>query len=168
MAIGNMSLVGISGSHRMRVAASATRGYSGEPLINTSTSLTNGVAATNTVVVATDTTPVIGTHQVAGLLLTNMAVNSAGTVIAQKVTVGVPVPFVTKWRGRAKTAADADTDSEILGLLWDTARFGLTAGVYTWDNSVADTSAFLVRDGNPVRQTLDCVIDPRGMRVDIA
>ena len=162
-----MSLVGLSGSHRMRVAASATRGYAGEPLINTSTSLSSGVASVNTVVVATDGTGVIGTDQVAGLALTDMIVNSAGTVVASKLTVGVPIPFVTKWRGNAIALA-ADTDSELLGLLWDVTVFDLTSTTYGWQHSLADTGAFIVRDGNPTRNTLDCVIDARGMRVDIS
>ena len=162
-----MSLIGISGSHRMRVAASATRGYAGEPLITTG-SFTNGVATVNTVVVATDGTGVIGTDVVAGLAVTDMIVNTSGTVVASKLTVGVPVPFVTKWRGKHKTAGSADTDSEVLGLMWDMAIFDLTSSTYTWDVSTADTGAFQVRDGNPVRSTLDCVIDPRGMRVDIS
>lgn len=151
----------------MRVAASATRGYAGEPLICTAT-YTTGVATVNTVVVATDGTGVIGTDVVAGLSLSNFAVNSAGTVVAQKITVGVPIPFVTKWRGKHKTTASADTDSEVLGLMWDIALFDLTSAVYTWDPSTGDTGAFIVRDGNPTRSTLDCVIDPRGMRVDIS
>lgn len=151
----------------MRVAASATRGYAGEPLITTGT-FTSGVATVNTVVVATDGTGVIGTDVVVGLAVSDMIVNSAGTVVASKLTVGVPVPFVTKWRGRHKTAASADTDTELLGLLFDMALFDLTSTTYTWDASAADTSAFQVRDGNPVRSTLDCVIDPRGMRVDIS
>ena len=167
MAKADMSLVGLQGTHRVRVAASATRGYAGEPLITTGT-FTSGVASVNTVVVATDGTGVIGTDVVVGLLGTDMVVNSSGTVTAQKVMAGIPIPFVTRWRGRHKTAASADTDSEVLGLLFDIAIFDLTSSTYTWDVGTADTGAFQVRDGNPAKSTLDCVIDARGMRVDIS
>ena len=57
---GNVTVKGINGGKQeFRVAASATRGYAGEP-INSLSALTSGVSDVNTVVVLTDTKPVIG------------------------------------------------------------------------------------------------------------
>ena len=159
--------MGLSFPNRFRVAASATRGYSGEPIINTA-SYTTGVATVNTVAVLTDGLPVIGTDTFVGIARDSMQVNSAGTVVAHKLNVAVPIANGTKLRAKHKTAASADTDSEVLGLFFDIAIFDLTTAVYTWDPSTADTGAFIVRDGNAAKATLDCVVDARAMRVDIS
>lgn len=167
MALGNVSVVGVSGSARVRVAASATRGYAGEP-VNVAPSYTSGVSSVNTVVVAGDNTPVIGTDQFVGVLTQSMAVNSAGTVVAQRINCAIPIPIVTKVRAAAKTATTVDTDTEGIGLLWDIYTWDLTTSVYTFDAAVADTGGFQVRDYNYVRSTLDCFVDPRAMsRTDI-
>lgn len=166
MALGNLSVVGLSGSHRMRVAASATRGYAGEPALFAGT-YTSGVASANTVVVTTDAATVIGTDVMAGVFTDSMKVDSAGTVIAQKINVAVPIANVTKIRGRAKTASTVDTESEGIGLLWDFYHIDLTSAVYTFDAAGGDTAAFTVRDFNHIKQTLDVIVDARAQRADI-
>lgn len=164
-----MSTVGIDGGNQpRRVAASATRFYVGEP-INWFPAISSGAAVTNTVVVLTDTKPRVATDQFQGLAAKDATVNSAGTVIAHKTYVTVPIPLVTRIRGRAKTAANVDTDTELLGLLGDALDMDLTSSVYTWDDVAAsNASAFQCMDGNPAKSTLDCVIDPRGVRKDIS
>lgn len=169
MSRGDLSVIGVSGgAHPYKVAASATRGYAGEPINNLSVG-TAGVGSVNTVVVMTDTKPRIGTDAFVGVAAQNMKVNSAGTVVAHTLNVVVPIPEVTRIRGKAKTAASVDTDSELLGLLWDYVDFDLTSGVYTIDEAAAaDASALTVKWGNPAKGTLDVTVSAIGMRTDTA
>lgn len=165
----DISTVGIDGGNQpRRVAASATRFYAGEPL-NTVASYTNGAASVNTVVVLTDTKPRVGTDSFQGIAAKDASVNSAGTVIAHKTSVTVPIPNVTRIRGRAKTAASVDTDAELLGILMDYLDFDLTAGVYTIDEAAAsNASGLMCVDGNVAKQTLDVVVDARALRISIS
>lgn len=169
MAKGNVSTVGIDGGNQpRRVAAAATRFYSGEPL-NSVMTHTAGAASVNTVVVLTDTKPRVATDSFQGIASTDAPVNSAGTVVAGKVYVAVPIPYVTRIRANAKTLADVDTDTELLAILFDFLDFDLTTAVYTWDDVAAsNASAFQCVDGNTAKSTLDCVIDARGMREAIS
>lgn len=169
MAKNDLKTVGVSGGARtMRVAASATRFYVGEPIMSTY-SLTAGVASVNTVVVLTDNKPVIGTDNFLGVAAKDAEVNTAGTVTAHKTQVVVPIPYVTRIRGKAKTATNVDTDSELLGVLFDTVVFDLTTSTYTIDDAAqANTGGLQVVDGNIVKQTLDVVVDARAMRQTIS
>ena len=169
MGLGDLQSIGFCFPQGFRVAASATRGYAGEPINNLS-AYTSGDADVNTVVVLTDGKPVIGTDAFCGVAGKSMAVNSAGTVTAQdQFIVEVPVANGTRIRGRGKTAASVDTDAEILGLLWDLVLFDLTSAVYTIDeDATADTSGLTIRDGDARRGTLDVVVDARVMRADVA
>lgn len=173
MSRGDISVIGVSGGARpFRVAASATRGYAGEP-INWNITYSSGAAGTNTVIVATDATPVIsaggGIDVLVGVAAKNMKVNSAGTVVAHTLSVVVPIPYCTRLRGRAKTSTSADTDAEILGLLGDLVLFDRTSGVYTIDEATAsaDTSGLMIVDGNYAKATVDVTVDARAMRSDI-
>lgn len=129
----------------------------------------SGVADVTTIVVLTDAKPVIGTDNFIGISSENMKVDSAGTVVAHELSVTVPIPFTTRMRGKAKTTASVDTDSELLGILMDYVLFDLTAGVYTIDQTAAaDTSGLQVRGGIPAKGLLDVVVDARAMRADIS
>lgn len=151
-----------------RVAASATRGYYGEP-VYVVPSYTSGVSDVNTIVVVTDDKPVIGTDQFVGILAKDMEVNSAGTVTAHRTVVAQPRANETKLRARVTTAATADTESEAIGLLWDIYVFDLISSVYTWKPAAADTGGFTARWYNYVKSQLDCVADARVItRVDIS
>lgn len=162
-------MVGInSGAHPRRVAAAATRFYAGEPM-NSLAALTTGASSVNTVVVLTDTKPRVGTDNFQGIAGADAQVNAAGTVIAHKTLVVLPIPYITLIRGRAKTAANIDTDSELLGILFDAVDFDLTSSVYTIDDAAASNASGLsVMDGNVIKGTLDCVADARVMRKDIS
>lgn len=165
MAKGNVSTVGIDGGNQpRRVAASATRFYAGEPL-NSAMTHTAGAASVNTVVVLTDTKPRVATDSFQGIAAVDAQVSAAAVVIAHKTYVTVPIPYVTRIRANAKTAANVDTDTELLGVLLDFLDFDLTTAVYTWDDTAAsNASAFTCVDGNTAKSTLDCVMDARGMR----
>lgn len=168
MAKFDLEVIGVSHTEEVRVAASATRGYAGDA-INFAGTYTSGVASVNTVVVLTDAKPVIGTDNFLGICAKDFAVDSAGTVTAHKTLVRVPIPMFTKIRGLAKTAANIDTDAELLGVMWDLVLFDLTSGVYTIDETAAaDTSGLIIRGGNTAKQLLDVVVDPRAMRADIS
>ena len=169
MAKFDLSTIGVNGGAReYRVAASATRGRVGEPL-NSLSALTAGVSDVNTVVVLTDAKPVVGTDSFIGVCAKDFEVNSAGTVVAHKTLAVLPIPFVTLIRGKAKTVANLDTDSELLGLLWDTVLFDLTSSEYTIDEiGAANTSGLRVENGNTVKGTLDVSVDPRAMRAAVS
>ena len=129
----------------------------------------SGVANVNTCVVLTDGKPTIATDNFVGIEATDMIVNSAGTVQASKFFVTVPIAWVTRIRGRGKTKANIDTDTELLGILWDTTQFDLTSGVYTIDDTTAqDTAGLVIRNGNIEVGTLDVVVDGRVLRADVA
>lgn len=166
MAKFDVKVVGKCANLPFRVAASATRGYYGEPLIVAPT-YSSGVASVNTVVVLTDDLPVIGTDQFVGILTKDMLPTS-GTIVAQRVTAAVPRPNETRIRAKVTTSATADTESEAIGLLWDIYVFDLISSTYTWKPAAADTGGFTARWYNYVKSQLDCVADARAMtRVDI-
>lgn len=169
MAKYDLSTVGISAGVRpYRVAASATRGYVGEP-INSLGVRTNGVADVNTVVVLTDGKPVIGTDAFCGIAAANMVVDSSATVTAQTLGVVHPIADVTIIRGKAKTAASVDTDSELLGFLFDAVLFDLTSTAYTIDEvGAADTSGLTIVNGDIAKNTLDVTVEARALRTDVA
>ena len=156
------------GNQEFRVAASATRGYVGEPVEFNGT-YTSGVASVNVVVQAADATPVIGTDNFVGILQKDHEVNSAGTVIAHKTLITVPIAHSTRLRSKAVTTTLLDTDTELLGLLWDLILFNLVSGTYTFDQTAAaDTSGLIVRNGIIAKGLLDVVVDARAMRADIS
>ena len=168
MAKFDVKVIGNCPNLPFRVAASATRGYYGEPMI-VIPSYTSGVSDVNTIVVAVDDDPTIGTDQFVGILAKDMEVNSAGTVTAHRTTVAVPKANQTRLRAKVTTVATADTESEAIGLLWDIYVFDLISSVYTWKPAAADTGGFTARWYNYVKSSLDCVVDARAItRVDIS
>ncbi len=153
-----------------RVAASAVRGYCGEPMIVAPT-LTTGVSDVNTIVVLSDDKPVIGTDEFVGILAKDMVVSGV-TPTAQRVVVDVPFPMITRMEAQVTTASTADTESEAIGLLFDIYVFDriadATGGTYTWKPAGVDTGGFQARWYNTANSKLQCVADPRAItRVDI-
>lgn len=167
MALADISTVGIDGGNQpRRVAASATRYYAGEPMNNLST-YTSGAASVNTAVVLTDTKPRVATDNFIGIAA--ISAPGTGTLVAHKTYITVPLPQVTRIRGRAKTAANVDTDAELLLILNDYLDFDLTAAVYTIDDTAAsNASGLMCVDGNTQKSTLDVVTDGRAMRISIS
>lgn len=167
MAKFDVKVIGHAPNLPFRVAASATRGYVGEPMMVVP-SYTSGVSDVNTIVVLTDDKPVIATDQFVGIAAKDMEVNSAGTVLAHRTTVTVPRANETRIRARVTTSTTADTETEAIGLLWDIYTFDLISSVYTWKPQAADTGGFTARWYNFVKASLDCVVDARAItRVDI-
>ena len=169
MSRADLSVIGVSGGARpYRAAASATKVLSGEPVMFAG-SLSSGVASVNTVVALTDAKPVIGTDSFVGVAHEDMQVDSSDVVVASRFDVVVPIPHVTRIRGKAKTVGNVDTDSELLGVLWDVVLFDLTSSKYTIDETAAaDTSALTIVDGIIAKGLLDVVVDIRAFRADIS
>lgn len=168
MAKFDVKVVGLASRQPFRVAASATRGYVGEPMIVAPT-YTSGVSSVNTVVMLTDDLPVIGTDQFVGILAKDMDPPSTGTIVAQRTAVDVPYANTTRMRAQVTTATTADTESEAIGLLFDIYVFDLIASKYTWKPGAADTGGFTARWYDVARSALDCVADARVLsRTDIS
>ena len=168
MAKFDISTVGITaGVLRHRVAASATRGYAGEPLMTTPT-YTTGTTNSNTAIVVSDNKPTIGTDDFLGICAKDFEVNSSATVIAHYTRVSRPIPYATLIRGLAETKANIDTQTELTGVLFDLTRFHLASSSYRIQaGGEADTGGLQIVDGNLTRGTLDCVVDARAMRSDV-
>lgn len=168
----NLRTVGINaGNQRMRVAASATRGYVGEPVGALGISYSSGVADANVITILADNDPVIGTDDFRGILAEDMKDSSGlatGTVVAGYVNVTMPIPYATKIRGKAETSASVDTQSDLTGLIGDLVAFGYDATDYTIQTGGEDdTYGLQIIDGNFSRGTLDVLVDARAMRSDV-
>lgn len=165
----DLRTIGINGGSRpFRVAASSTRFYAGEPMMRVP-SYSAGATDKNVIVVLTDGKPRVATDNFMGIANRDAAVNTAGTVTAQTTQVAVPIPYITIIRGRAKTAANVDTDAELLLILGDLVDFDLTAAVYTIDDTAASNASGLeIVNGDTSKQTLDVTVDARAMRTVIS
>ena len=166
MAANDISVVSESaGVRQFEVASGATAINPGEPVMRTP-SYTSGVTDANTVVVLTDGKPVVATDELVGIAA------SAGThtsSAAGTVNVIVPKPHETRIRGKAKTAGNVDTASELTNILHDLVLFDLTSSTYTIDDTAsADTSGLQIMDGDIVKNTLDVEVDARAMRTVVA
>lgn len=169
MAKHDLTTVGINGGARpYRVAASVTRFFAGEPMMRTPT-YSSGATNANNIVVLTDAKPRVATDNFMGIAARDAQVNTSGTVIAQATQVVLPIPYVTRIRGKAKVAANVDTDAELLLILGDLVDFDLTSSTYTIDDTAASNASGLeIVDGDTSKQTLDVIVDARAMRTVIS
>lgn len=165
----DVSVIGSSMNRPFRVAASATRFYAGEPLEFNGT-YSGGVATANTVVQAADAIPVIGTDNFVGVAAQHAPVGSDTTVDADWVDVTVVIPHFTRLRSKAKTAANIDTLTELVGVLWDLVLFDLTSTTFTIDETgAADTSGLIISGGKEWELGyIEVVVDARALRADIS
>lgn len=168
MSHGDISVVGASGGKRpFRIAASATRYYAGEPMMRVPT-YSSGAISVNTITVITDAKPRVATDEFVGIAALD-APTLPTTLAAHTTNVTVPIPNTTILRGRAKVAANVDTDAELLLILGDVVDFDLTTGVYTIDDTAAsNASALTIVNGNIAKQTLDVTVDQRALRTVIS
>lgn len=167
MAKFDVKTIGLCNKLPFRIAASATRGYVGTPMM-VSPTYSSGVSSVNTIVVVTDDKPVIGTDQFVGVLAKDMEVDSTPTVTAHRNICEVPFANSTRVRAKVTTAATADTESEAIGLLFDLYVFDLISSTYTWKPGAADTGGFSARWYDVASSELDCVADARVLtRTDI-
>jgi hypothetical protein len=79
------------------------------------------------------------------------------------VNANVAVPYVTKYRGKATTPANMNTDDELEGILLDAVCFDLVAGVFTIDEDEGDdpnVHGLVIIDGDIRKGTLDVYVKP--------
>ena len=176
---GDLQCIGFAQNLPRRIAASATRYEVGEPF-HSLVNRTTGDADVNTYVLAAADTPVIAaltasTHQFGGIAISHCLPFSTGTVVAHKAQSANPVPMVGRIRGKAETAADVDTETEITALinnvvLIDYAATGAIDGgeLYTIKSAAsANTSGLEIVDGNVARRTLDVLVHAIAYRSEI-
>jgi hypothetical protein len=171
---GDLKVLGFAAEKRVRVAASATRYEVGEPIHSVAT-YSSGVASANTFVLAAADTPVIGTHNFGGIAISNCQPWSTGTVTAHTAVVARPVPNAGLIRGKGETAANVDTDAEILAIIMDITLIDYSATgasdggeLYTIkDTAAADVNGLIIVEGNAAKGTLDVEVDVRAYRIDV-
>lgn len=133
MARGDIKIVDAGGHNVVptrvyQTDAGTTAILAGEPVILTTIGTSVYAAA------CTDTLPIIGTDVIAGIA----AGDSTHTAsVDGTVEVYLPLPGIV-YRGKAKSAAAADTDAEILALANKRSVFDLTSSSYTLDTAAAD------------------------------
>jgi len=156
------------------IVAGGTAIQVGEPVHSVAT-YSSGVASANTVVLAAADTPVIGTHNFGGVANENSTNVAAGTVAEQFLNVATPVPNIGRIRGKAETAANVDTLTELALIIMDktlidyAATGGADGGeLYTIkDTAAADVNGLVIVGGNTALQTLDVVVESRAMVLDV-
>lgn len=169
MSLNDVRMRGLCGAaHQYRVAASATKGNAGEPVMQTP-SYSSGIGS-HTIIVCTTETPVVGTNQFIGVLGTTMLVNSSATVIAQKIPVDVPIPNVTQIEAVATTTTGyVDTDTDLVAILGDLTTFHLASSKYTINTvTLGNTGGLMIVDGNIAKGTLLATVDARALRTAIS
>ncbi|MFP5263740.1 MAG: hypothetical protein ACLGJB_17810 [Blastocatellia bacterium] len=152
MAKGDIRVVDTGGrvtapTREYQTAAGSTAINAGEPVMLTTIGTSQYVAA------LTDAKPVIGTDYFVGIA----ADAATHTASADGVVhVYVALPGVT-FRGKAKTAANADTQSEVNALVNKRTIFDLTTGTYTVDTAAADgaTNGLIIVGGDPNGSFID-------------
>lgn len=133
MARGDIKIVDVGGhsvvpTRRYQTDAGTTAILAGEPVILTTIGTSVYAAA------AADGDPTIGTDYLLGIAASDSTHTAS---VDGTVGVYVPLPGVV-YRGKAKSAAAADTEAEILALANKRGVFDLTSSVYTLDTAAAD------------------------------
>lgn len=162
----DMNVIGLNaGVRRFRTDAGDTVINAGEPA-NFGGALTSGAAADNYANPCATGDPAVGTDQFAGIA----ADGGTNTASADGVVdITRPIPHCSLIRGKATTAANIDTDAELLALLHDAVTFDLNSGVYTIDeNDGANAGGLMIMDGDIAKGTLDVEVDARVMRNSVA
>lgn len=155
MAKGDITIVDLGGSNvtpvrKYRTEAAGTAIYAGEPV-------KFGGTGNNYVVPLADGDPEVSTDRMIGIA----ASDSTQTASADGVVeVYVVTPGLTVMRAKATTAANVDTDAELLAVLNDRVAFDLAAGVYTVDENEGDDSGhgLQIVGGDIVNTTIDFVL----------
>ncbi len=119
---------GVVPSRTYQTASGSTAIRAGEPVVLTTIGSSVFASA------AADATPVIGTSYTLGIAASDSTHTAS---VAGFVEVFLPLPGVV-YRGKAKSAAAADTAAEIAALANKRSVFDLTSSVYTLDTAAAD------------------------------
>jgi hypothetical protein len=157
MAKNDISIVDVGGANvtavrKYRTEANAAAIFVGEPV-------KIGGTGNNYVVPLASGDPEVGTDRMIGIA----ASDSTQTATADGVVeVYVIVPGSTVLRAKATTAANVDTDAELLAILNDSVTFDLANGVYTIDEDEGDDTGhgLMIVGGDVVNKTVDFVVRP--------
>jgi len=171
--IADLSVIGPQATIPRRIAASSTRFYYGEPLIQAAASFTSGAASANVFTVAATDIGVIGTDNFGGIAIKESLPLTTGTLVAQTTQAACPVGYLGRIRGVAETVGNIDTEAELLAIIqdavlidYDATGSTISGPSYTIkDTAAADTSAFQIVAGNVTKGTLDVIMDPRFYRI---
>lgn len=176
----DLKVVGPKAIFPRYLVAGGTKIRVGEPIHNVGT-LSSGLLSANTMVLAAADTPVIAaittsTHRFGGIANEDALLVAAGTVTEQFLNSACPVPHIGRIRGKAETAANVDTLTELALLIGDAvlidyAATGASDGgpLYTIkDAGSADTSGLEIVGGNTALSTLDVTVHALAYRVDIS
>lgn len=124
-------------------------------------------AGSKYVIPVADAEPVIGTTTaVVGIA----ASDSTHTASADGTVQVYLVDSSTVLRAKAKSAAAADTDAEVIALKGKRVPFDLTSSVYTVDTAATDgaTNGLLIVGGDSSTSSIDFVIRPSALQGPIA
>lgn len=173
----DLSVHGMYGTLRVRQAAAATRVEAGEPM-GAAITLTTGTADVNVyALVAADTFPTIGTNILGGVANKGSQPFGTGTVVASEISLARPIAHVGILRGRATTPGSIDTEAELLGVINDVTFIeydatGASDGGEDYTINEADSGSnaagLQIVDGNIAKGLLDCVVDARAYRREVA
>ena len=135
-------------------SGAATSIKAGEPVVMTT------IGTSQYAVLAADADPTIGTDYLLGIAAGDSTdtASAAGTV-----EVYLPLPGVV-YRAKAKSAAAADTASEIAALANKRTIFDLTSSAWTIDTAAADGATnglILTGTGDPATSEVDFMISIR-------
>lgn len=126
----------------------------GEPVIMTT------IGSSQYAKLAVDADPTIGTDYVLGIAASDSTETASAAGV---VNVYLPLPGVV-YRAKAKSAAAADTATEIAALANKRTIWDLTSGAWTIDTAAADGATnglILTGTGNPTTSEVDFMISVR-------
>ena len=155
MAQGDLRVVGAQGTLPRRLATSGTAIEQGEPTDNQAAS-SSGAANANVYALSNADGPIVATDRFGGIALKQALLVTAGTTTAQVLPCACPVPAIGQIRGKDETAANSDTDAEILLQIGDYVLFdntnssgGFDGGdIFTIKSASSNTSGLEVVGGN--------------------
>jgi hypothetical protein len=171
----DLKVIGPAAIFPRYIVAGGTAIEAGEPVHSVAT-YSSGAASANTMVLAAADTPVIGTHNFGGVATRSSTNVAAGTVAEQFLNVATPVPAVGRIRGKAETAANVDTLTELALIIMDKSLIDYSAAgapdggqLYTIkDTAAADVNGLTIVGGNTALSTLDVVVDARAYCLDVS
>lgn len=116
------------------------------------------------------------THKFGGVAISRALPLSTGTIVAHTAQAACPVASLARIRGKGETAANWDTDTELLGFIQDVTLIDYNATgaadggeLYTIKTTGgADTNGLEIVAGIPALQLVEVVVDPRAYRHDVS
>lgn len=171
MAKADLRVIGPAAIYGHYVVSGGTAIQAGEPIHSLGTP-TSGENNVNTYVLMATSGPIIGSHAFGGVAVKASENAAAGTTNTQYLPTAVVVPNVGRIRGKATTSTEADTATELAGLIGDATVInydgtGAADGgeLYTiLSNPTTNTHGCRIVGGNTALAELEVVVDDRVYR----